>query len=500
MQRFKKFIAIFVTMVMVMATGVVGFGATPEKATVTVNLTEAAGTSGITVTAYKLMSLDKGLDYNFTVNSNNKTALQNALGLSGKTDEEIINTIKAMSNDSQEVKRLADKLSKESLSDVKQVTISNSQTSGSIADLDLGYYLISAPDNTGKKVQRALVVVDGDKEVTLKMQEILFVKKANGEDFETGENIAYTIETEVPDTESSTDYVFAIKDTLSEGIDFKTEANGNVKTSIKIKSEDGNSDVVTEENIEGTLSPDKKTMTIDLSEFIRTNSNDHKGKKLTITYNAVLNDKVDIVANNSAKLIYGKKSALSETLESKVNVYSYPLRIRKIDDSEPRVLLAGAEFKLYDNESNANTAVDNPNDPNNIKLVGSDGLYTVVSGATGENAAITLAKSLETNEYNLKINGLKAGKEYWLVETKAPDKYNKLKKPIKIVITPDKTDKTKWITLKDSQEEADNIIDVKNGKGGLLPETGGMGTIIFTIVGLGLILAALGMRKTRKEQ
>lgn len=47
-------------------------------------------------------------------------------------------------------------------------------------------------------------------------------------------------------------------------------------------------------------------MTIDLSEFIRTNSNDHKGKKLTITYNAVLNDKVDIVANNSAKLIYGK--------------------------------------------------------------------------------------------------------------------------------------------------------------------------------------------------
>lgn len=29
MQRFKKFIALFVTMVMVMATGVVGFGATP---------------------------------------------------------------------------------------------------------------------------------------------------------------------------------------------------------------------------------------------------------------------------------------------------------------------------------------------------------------------------------------------------------------------------------------------------------------------------------------
>lgn len=446
------------------------------------------------------MSLDKGLDYTFTVNPNNRIALQTALGLSDKTDEEIINTIKSMSNDSQEIKRLADKLSKASLSDGKNITISNSQTSGSIADLDLGYYLISAPDNTGKKVQRALVVVDGDKEVTLKMQEILFVKKANGEDFETGEKIEYTIETEVPDTESANDYIFAIKDTLSEGIDFKTEANGNVKTSIKIKSEDGNSDEVTEEGIEGILSADKKTMELDLSTFIRTNSVNHKGKKLTITYNAVLNDKVDIVANNSAKLIYGKKSDLSETLESKVNVYSYPLRIRKIDDSEPRVLLEGAEFKLYDTEDKANTAVNTPDDDKNIKVNGSNGLYTVVSGETGGNVAITLNKALETNEYNLKINGLKAGKEYWLVETKAPDKYNKLDKPIKIVITPDKTDKMKWITLKDSEEETDNIIDVKNGKGGLLPETGGMGTIIFTIVGLGLIIAALGMRKTRKEQ
>ena len=111
------------------------------------------------------------------------------------------------------------------------------------------------------------------------------------------------------------------------------------------------------------------------------------------------------------------------------------------------------------------------------------------------------------NGYNLKINGLKADKEYLLVETAAPaDGYNKLKNPITITIKPNADNKGLWSTEvnnndgKQSITEADNIIDVKNGKGGLLPETGGMGTIIFTIVGLGLIIAALGMRKTKKEQ
>lgn len=75
------------------------------------------------------------------------------------------------------------------------------------------------------------------------------------------------------------------------------------------------------------------------------------------------------------------------------------------------------------------------------------------------------------------IYGLAYG-EYYLVETKAPDGYNALREPVKF-------------TVSANSHLAENRIVVTNTSGAELPETGGIGTGLFTVSGLFLICAAV---------
>lgn len=85
-------------------------------------------------------------------------------------------------------------------------------------------------------------------------------------------------------------------------------------------------------------------------------------------------------------------------------------------------------------------------------------------------------------------NGLAEG-SYWLVETQAPDGYNKLTAPVKITITKsDTTNVDDWTIKQNDGVVDDKIIDIENTTGTLLPETGGMGTVIFTVIAVVMIL------------
>lgn len=495
MQRLKKFIAVFVTMVMVMATGVVGFGATQGQAKLTVKLAgdNISGVNG-TATAYRLMDWD-GANYNF--NTDNGDVLKEALNMKGIADDEVKEKLSAMKDEDQDVKKLAEDLyaKKSSLTNGAEITITNGQ--GTVEGLDFGYYFL-VYDGGNNNVQRALVELTEDMEVTLKTEELVFTKDIDSYSHEVGENIKYTLTTEVPDKNSIT--TFKIKDTLSKGLKFATEtAEGENKGKLKVSIVIGNGSP-TDKFIAVTNNGSNDSFELDLSNVI---ANASTGDKIIITYNAKIKVDGDRIApneENKAILTYNTKE-----IEDTENTYTYPIYIRKIDEKDEAKILAGAKFELHEKDGNTNRliALD--------KL--DNGIYTVNrerEGKSTDSTAETIATSLEQNNvngYNLKINGLKADKEYLLVETAAPaDGYNKLKNPITITIKPNADNKGLWSTEvnnndgKQSITEADNIIDVKNGKGGLLPETGGMGTIIFTIVGLGLILAALGMRKTKKEQ
>ena len=224
-----------------------------------------------------------------------------------------------------------------------------------------------------------------------------------------------------------------------------------------------------------------RTMELNLSQWIRDNQV-HKGTGFTVTYYAKVNQNAVVQTNNKAELEYGNNS--NDTTKGNpvvVTTPTYPLDIKKNDTKG--TLLEGAKFRLYKNEGDAKAANDNA-----IKVTGSNGSYTVAENQNTESNMDMVTKKTEVSAgYNLHLNGLKAG-TYWLVEKEAPAGYNKLTAPIKITITQDGENELKWTVSKDNVPEDDKIIDVENTTGTILPGTGGMGTILFTVVGIALVL------------
>ena len=107
----------------------------------------------------------------------------------------------------------------------------------------------------------------------------------------------------------------------------------------------------------------------------------------------------------------------------------------------------------------------------------------------------------------LEINGIAYG-DYQLVEIKAPDGFAKLPDEVKFTVSENsyKGDKAKELkyTLTD-KDEGEAI--AKDGYGQqivnkkvTIPQTGGIGTVLFTVVGIGLMAGAvMAMKKNREE-
>ena len=47
-------------------------------------------------------------------------------------------------------------------------------------------------------------------------------------------------------------------------------------------------------------------------------------------------------------------------------------------------------------------------------------------------------------------------------------------------------------------QDGTHVIEVQNNKGALLPETGGMGTVIFTVAGIAIIAGGIAWKRSRR--
>lgn len=153
------------------------------------------------------------------------------------------------------------------------------------------------------------------------------------------------------------------------------------------------------------------------------------------------------------------------------------MKIVKVDAADNNIKLEGAVFDLKNADGS--------------DVVIPEGSLIKVNGVSVDSL-----NDLETPENGLlEITGLPIG-DYILIETKAPtytdedgkeQSYRLLTSPEEITIVGDGSD--------------DKEILVENSKSGWeLPETGGMGTILFTLVGLGLMaMAAFFLTRRKKE-
>lgn len=501
----KRMIALFLTAIMTLAMAATSFAtmtepmpaAAPQKGNLTVNVNDKNTLEGQTIKLYKLFDLSvSGSSYAYVVNEIYKTAIATALGIQDtSTSEELYNKLAEYSSNSSEIQKFADDFTTAALTEGTAATVTAEKlgkvTEHKFTNLDYGYYLVY---QTGtKEIQSSLVSVNmEEKEVNLKGEAPSIEKTANAGTVEIGQVVTYTIKGTIPDTTGYDSYVYKIKDTLTKGLDFVKDADGaevddinNYPVSVKI----GESEPTSATAI---LSGDnKRTMTLDLSDWIKTNQAS-KGQEFTVTYYAKVNSDAVVTEKNSASLEYGNDPQnTTTTTPSEAETPTYPLQIHKFVKGDAEGYLADAKFRLYRTEDDAK------GDQNPIAVTGDNGEYTV--DPTSKNYDMVSVGTNINNKMNLKLNGLAAG-EYWLVETDAPAGYNKLTAPIKVTITKSgDTDVNNWGLSKDDAPETDKIIDVENSSGTILPETGGMGTVLFTVVAVVMILGvALSFIRSRK--
>ncbi|MGO0076716.1 isopeptide-forming domain-containing fimbrial protein [Streptococcus suis] len=108
---------------------------------------------------------------------------------------------------------------------------------------------------------------------------------------------------------------------------------------------------------------------------------------------------------------------------------------------------------------------------------------------TDQDKAFTFVSSADGK---FEVKGLKAG-NYKLVETKAPDGYALLTSPIEFQVGPG--------TWTDNSETAIDGHTRVNNKKVTIPQTGGIGTLVFTVVGLSvMVFAFIAMKKRQSEE
>ena len=515
MKRMKRIMALMLAAIMMMAMSVTAFAAEGATATntLTVNVksTEPAqDLKGQTIKLYKLFDVTESgttesKNYAYTVNTETgyKDAIKSALGtsFSGTTDEEYAAAVLALKDTEGAVQKFANDFTAEALTKNLSATANSgkiaeeNKTSYTFNNLAAGYYLVYVTG--GKEIQSSLVTVDADTNtVNLKTEAPSITKIADKETVSIGQVVKYTVTGSIPDTTGYAEYVYKIHDELSTGLDFVNDAAGTAleegatTVTVAVAFGEGSTDASTAPTTATLDSTNKRKMSLDLSAWVKANQTNNKGKEFTVTYYAKVNKDAIVTEKNKAQLEYGNKPGdTTTTTPSEAKTPTYPLDIKKINKNTSG-LLAGAKFSLY------RTAQDAKGKTNAITVSGSNGSYVV--DADSKNTVFESVATEVGNGYNLHLNGLAAG-DYWLVETQAPEGFNKLTDPIKVTIT--KTGDAEWTVQKNDAPETDKIIDVENSTGSLLPSTGGRGAIAFAVIAALLVfgVAVSFIRDKRKE-
>lgn len=309
---------------------------------------------------------------------------------------------------------------------------------------------------------------------------------------QVGDTVTFKLTAKVPDMADYTAYKFVFHDTLSNGLEFVANSVEVSIASNKITAGDN--------TYSATYVDDTKKLTVaftDLKNVVKSGTDKvATDDEIVVTYKAkITKDAVTTnPATNKAHLEYsndpsGTGTGTSNPDESKV--YTYDINIFKYYKGEGNTEtgLANATFKLTSSEESTSTAIELVNE-------GGAGLVYHVKG---DNETGAVSEVTTGADGKITIKGLKAG-TYYLHETIAPTGYNKLKKPIKIEITVTDNNYTTPSYKVDDKANADNTIKVENVKGVMLPETGSVGTIGLTALGVAVVLLGVfAPRKKKKE-
>lgn len=509
------------------ATTVATANAAGGNATLTVS-TKDAKFAGKTVNAYKMFSATVSSDggaVSHTLNDAWKPFFKNSVGLTDVTDANVndkandyVSKLKdsALTAFAAKASNWAQTKTNNITADATATVSKNAATDGkytaTFTGLDYGYYVVAVPGATVAdtnsqyaalvRVHSTTVGVDikGDLPTVDKKVQVNGTGQ-NATDAKIGDTLTFTLTSTIPDMSAYSTYTFNFKDTLSKGLTFE-----QVKS---VKVEDKTLSVNTDYTVTPPTAPNN-TLTVAMNDF-KAKQQANAGKKITVTYTATLNKDAVVGGHgntNSATIQYSNNPSTGGTGESepsKVRVFTYGFTVDKYTGdnyTDAATRLAGAKFTLAPKNGDPMSFVK-VKDGNATE----NAVYRVATD--DEKASTTTTTIITPASGKVDFQGLKNG-EYTLTETEAPAGYNKLASAIGVKVEgqndgTDTTNATVHITYDNDngssnydQPASNGVIPVRNKSGVVLPGTGGMGTIAFTVIGV--LVIALGVAWTLKRK
>lgn len=364
--------------------------------------------------------------------------------------------------------------------------------------------------------------------------------EGNDTDYAVDDTVEYTLTIYVPENVAKLK-TFKVVDTMN-----KDQLVHNID-SVTISSKDAEGQDVTfaantDYTLTNTSNGNNSEITIDFKAGTSQDKlNACAGKSITITYTATLQPGADTTTDgnvNEAHLDYSRKTDIKADepdnpyeIHDKAVVYTFKTGIlKKGQDGNTEKLLNGVTFDLYKKyDENTDKLKENTTDTvifgvNECKI-----LTAAEAKALGLNAtaAETEPKWFKVATLTTTGEGDKAGRAtvsglpdgtYKLVETMTNKGYNLLSGPVDANLTVDYT--TTW-TVSNTFDRNGKLIkrDVKtttfkngtsdytyepitiiNRKGFDLPTTGGFGTLLFSGIGVLLVVAGVGVLLSLKKK
>ena len=492
MRKVKKLLGLLLAAVMVLAMGTTAFA---DEKTHTIT----APNNGHTYEVYQIFTGDYSEGDNSQKVLSNVKWGKNGTGTQGdNVSEEILTELKNANGSDTEQLAVITKYAKLQSSD-KFGTV----TYESPLEVPSGYYLIKDEDGSQEGAQDSYtlyivqvvgkdILIDPKADVPTSQKKVDDKNDSNtsedGEnwqdsaDYDIGDTVPYLLTAQLPENVSAyTSYTLRFVDTMSKGLTYvegSAEVFVNGKSAGKLEPTSANYSGDDDRYTDGTV------LTWNFANIKAAPYNAGNNAVITIEYTATLNNNAVMGSAGNPNKMHIEFSnnpngeGTGQTPDDTNIVFTYKVVVNKVDeDKKP---LAGAQFTLQKKQAN--------------------GSWKDIGSAT-----------VSENQATFTFSGLDDG-DYKLIETVTPDGYNDIADIVFTItaehdilsddprltsLTGDTT--TGEITFTPNTSDGSLTTEVENKSGSTLPETGGMGTTIFYVLGAILVLGAGGLLIARRR-
>ena len=471
MKKIRKIVALALATVMMMAMSITAFAEDATKTVTITNVTEGEAEVHYTQIVKADTTTETGWSFvnddvaKVFVDSTEESDAQAVLKLLTSKDAKNTEVLRG-----EALKDAVDKIG------VANMTTSASSTSFTVSAP--GWYLVQLTSKDGMYNYNpaAIGVLSEDLtsedalSLTAKKEPVKVSKdltdKTNQKRVEINEEVGYTINTLVPYVYAGQENpTFVVRDQVS-GAKFTVE-NGKVKVNVKV----GDAAATTMDATYSTKVVDEETVECFELNLTSLLTKDNYLKPVVITYTATATSlEIDNVAY---PVVNGHEPGDDYDYEH-VTSFSGKVTLTKYDEKNNK--LDGAKFLLYD-ATKANVA--------NVVNGKLDSWVSVSSEGFNEEDFY-----LEAEDGELVVDGLDSDKDYIFVEKVAPEGYS--------------VDTADYPVTWTNKTEAENVqvgeVTVHDTSLIRLPFTGGMGTTIFTVLGIAIMAMAAALYFATKKK